>query len=211
MSGPDLESSQNGGFFPRSGPILFSVPIIALFAAITSGSLTFLDYVHVITGGMWTGIDLFMGIFGRTVMTKISPMSRVEVAKRLTPTMLFLMPSIAAVATTAGYILAKKIGLWNPSSPYITATIVVVLILLVQGFGILLPNELRVFREIRKERPDTDEKVRLAVQDRVQAVYVPVIVICPLTDFMFTFAPSVPNVWLKDAWVVVNMPEKPKI
>src|SRR5206468_6827802 len=85
MSGPDLGASQNGGFFPRSGPILFSVPIIALFAAITSGSLTFLDYVHVITGGMWTGIDLFMGIFGRTVMTKISPMARVEVAKRLTP------------------------------------------------------------------------------------------------------------------------------
>ncbi len=59
---------------------------------------------------MWTGIDLFMGIFGRTVMTKISPMSRVEVAKRLTPTMLFLMPSIAAVATAAGYVLANKIG-----------------------------------------------------------------------------------------------------
>src|SRR5207247_5188070 len=164
MSGPDLESSQNGGFFPRSGPILFSVPIIALFAAITSGSLTFLDYVHVITGGSWTGIDLFMGIFGRSVMTKISPMARVEVAKRLTPTMLFLMPSIAAVATAAGYVLANKIGLWNLSSPYITATIIVVLILLVQGFGILLPNELRVFREIRIERPDTYKIVKLYVR-----------------------------------------------
>ena len=62
----------------------------------------FLDYVHVMTGGMWTGIDLFMGIFGRTVMMRISPASRVEVAKRLIPTMLFLMPSIASVATTAG-------------------------------------------------------------------------------------------------------------
>ena len=165
MSGPDLGASQNGGFFPRSGPILFSVPIIAFVVALISGSLTFLDYVHVITGGMWTGIDLFMGIFGRTVMTKISPMSRVEVAKRLTPTMLFLMPSIAAFATAAGYVLANQIGLWNLSSPYITATIIVVLILLVQGFGVLLPNELRVFREIRKERPDTDKIVKLSLRN----------------------------------------------
>jgi len=164
-SGPRSVASQNGGFYPKSGPILFSVPIIAFVAAIISGSLTILDYVHVITGGMWTGIDLFMGIFGRTVMMKISPLSRIEVAKRLTPTMFFLMPSIAAVATTAGYVLANKTGLWNPSSPYITATIVVVLILLVQGFGILLPNELRVFREIRKERPDTDKIVKLSLRN----------------------------------------------
>jgi hypothetical protein len=164
-SGPDLDSSLNARFFPRSGPILFTVPIIGFVAAIISGSLTLLDYVHVMTGGMWTGIDLFMGIFGRTVMMKISPPSRVEIAKRLTPTMLFLMPSIAAVATTAGYILANKIGVWNSGSPYITATIIVVFILLVQGFGILLPNELRVFREIRKERPDTDKIVKLSIRN----------------------------------------------
>jgi len=46
-----------------------------------------------------------------------------------------------------------------------TATIIVVLILLVQGFGILLPNELRVFREIRKERPDTDKIVKLSLRN----------------------------------------------
>jgi hypothetical protein len=89
----------------------------------------------------------------------------VEVAKRLTPTMLFLMPSIAAVATTAGYVLASNLGLWNLSNPYIIATIIVVLVLLVQGFGILLPNELRVFREIRNERPDTDKIVKLSVRN----------------------------------------------
>jgi hypothetical protein len=128
-------------------------------------SLVFLDYVHVMTGGMWTGIDLFMGIFGRTVMVKISPLSRVEVAKRLTPTMLFLMPSIAAVATTAGYVLASNLGVWKLSNPYIAATIIVVLVLLVQGFGILLPNELRVFRELREDKPDTDKIVRLSMRN----------------------------------------------
>jgi hypothetical protein len=152
-------------FFPRSGPVLFLLPIIALVAALISNSIVFLDYVHVMTGGMWTGIDLFMGIFGRTVMMKISPPSRVEVAKRLTPTMLFLMPSIAAVATTAGYVLAANLNVWNLSNQYIIATIIVVLVLLVQGFGVLLPNELRVFRELRRPKPDTSKIVRLSIRN----------------------------------------------
>ncbi len=101
------------GFFPRSGPFLIFIPIIVLISVLISASLVLLDNVHVITGRRWTGIDVFMGIFGRSVMTKISPASRVEVAKRLTPTMLFLMPSIASVATTAGYYLAVRTGLWS--------------------------------------------------------------------------------------------------
>ena len=162
---PSPASTLNAGFFPRSGPILFIIPIAALAVALASGDFLLLDYVHVITGGMWTGIDIFMGIFGRTVMMRISPPARVEVAKRLTPTLLFLMPSIAAVATTAGYVLALRLDLWGSNSPYVTATVIVVSVLLAQGFGILLPNEVRVFREIRSEEPDTDRIVRLSVRN----------------------------------------------
>lgn len=166
-SGSDGPSglTTNAHFFPRSGPIIFVIPTVAFVAAVLSGSLVFLDYVHVMTGGIWTGIDLFMGIFGRTVMMKISPPSRVEVAKRLIPTMLFLMPSIAAVATTAGYALASNLGVWNINNPYIIATITVVLVLLVQGFGILLPNEVKVFFELRKKQPDTDRIVKLSIRN----------------------------------------------
>ncbi len=165
ISHPNTLVQTAARFFPRSGPILLLLPIAALVGALISTNLVFLDYVHVMTGGMWTGIDLFMGIYGRTVMMKISRPSRVEVARRLTPTMLFLMPSIASVATTAGYLLATKIGIWNLGSSWIQATIVVVIILLVQGFGILLPNELRVFIELRKNTPDTDKIVKLSMRN----------------------------------------------
>ena len=37
------------------------VPIGALISANLSGSLALLNYVHVLIGGLWTGIDLFMG------------------------------------------------------------------------------------------------------------------------------------------------------
>jgi len=175
-------------FSPRSGPVLFLLPIVALIAALVSNSVVFLDYVHVMTGGMWTGIDLFMGIFGRTVMMKISPPSRVEVAKRLTPTMLFLMPSIATVATTAGYILASHLGVWTLSNPFIIATVIVVLVLLAQGFGILLPNELRVFQELRRDRPDSDKVVRLSMRNLnvsgSQAIF-QIIIIYIMTNLRF--------------------------
>ncbi len=43
-------------------PTLFFLPIV-LVIAILSGSLLFLDYVHVFSGASWTGMDLFMGFF----------------------------------------------------------------------------------------------------------------------------------------------------
>jgi len=70
---PNSTVQANVLFFPLSGPILFLLPLAALIVALTSNNLLFLNYIHVMTGGMWTGIDLFMGIFGRTVMMRISP------------------------------------------------------------------------------------------------------------------------------------------
>jgi ABC-type polysaccharide transport system permease subunit len=65
------------------------LPII-LVIAIISGSLLFLDYVHVFSGASWTGMDLFMGLFFSFVMRGLDNKERVEVSKRLTPMMLFL-------------------------------------------------------------------------------------------------------------------------
>lgn len=61
--------------------------------------------------------------------------------------MLFLMPAHAAVAITSGITLAQKMNMLTPESPTIVAVIVIVIgiILSVQGFGMILPTEIRVF------------------------------------------------------------------
>jgi hypothetical protein len=41
-------------------------------AAILSPSLWFLNFVHVMTGALWTGIDLFMGFTARCCATSLS-------------------------------------------------------------------------------------------------------------------------------------------
>lgn len=140
------------------------VPVAVLVAALRSGSLLFLDYVHVLTGGMWTGIDLFMGLVMSRVLRGLLPAARAEVIKKLVPIMLFFMPALASVAITAGVYLATWEGRDFFSLPIMTAGVIVI-ILSVQGFGLLLPNEVRIFLELRKGRPDVQKVVKLGMRN----------------------------------------------
>jgi hypothetical protein len=80
------------------------------------------------------------------------------------PKMVFFMPTVSAVTTTAGYYLASKMGLitWQPLISYwIFAVLAIVTVMMVQGLGILLPTNLRVCFEIRKDKPDMSKIQKL--------------------------------------------------
>ncbi len=51
------------------------------------------------TGALWTGIDLFMGI-------ALGPAALAAIFKKLTPKLTFFMSVVVAVASTAGISLA---------------------------------------------------------------------------------------------------------
>jgi len=167
MTNPPDSSTSASRASPIVGPsayLTLAVPVIALIAALLSGSLLLLDYVHVLTGGTWTGIDLFMGLVMSRVMRGLAPQSRAEIIKKLVPIMLFFMPALAAVAITAGIYLASIEGLSFLSAPIII-TFIILAILSVQGFGIILPNEVRVLLELRKTNPNTDKVVKLGMRN----------------------------------------------
>ena len=82
------------------------IPIAALIVVLLSGSLVYLDYVHVKTGGTWTGIDLSMGLVMARVIRSLSVPERAEMTKPLTPKTLFLIPSLVSVAITSGVYVA---------------------------------------------------------------------------------------------------------
>ncbi len=150
------------------------VPAAALIVAIAIKGV-FLDYTHVLFGGMWTGIDLYMGLVLGPILGKVSPQARTEIIKRLVPVMLFLMPSIATVAITAGIYLAMSEGIFTLSLPVIIAAGIIVAVLTIQGFGIFLPNEVRIFLELNREKPDIQKMSRLAMMNfrlsGVQAIF----------------------------------------
>lgn len=141
--------------------LLALIPAVAFIVILAWGNLLYLDYVHVLSGGTWTGIDLFMGLVMSRVIRSLPVSQRAEVAKRLTPRTLFLLPSLAGTAITSGVYLAMAEGRFSLANPWILAAGVVVLVLLVQGLGMLLPNNVRILLEVQKERPDVEKIVRL--------------------------------------------------
>lgn len=153
-----------GGLLRWSFAIGFAPPLL-LVAAVAGKSLFLLQFLHVITGGTWTGFDLYAGIVLSRVLRSLQPAGRVEVAKRLTPTTFFLLPSFAAVAVTSGIYLAQATGKFDLHSPWILAAGAVVLVLTAQGFGVFMPNGLRIFIELAKKEPDTAKIGRLQMRN----------------------------------------------
>ena len=142
--------------------IVTCAPIAALLYAINLGPLTFLNYVHVMTGGLWTGIDLFMGFVLGPILAGMEPKDRAALFKRLVPRMTFLMPVLSGVTSTAGFYLAQQLG-FPLDSPRMIAAFVITGILAAQGFGLLLPNEIRIFQELLSEKPNIDKIARLGM------------------------------------------------
>src|SRR5271168_14259 len=79
-------------------------------AAILSHALWFLNFVHVMSGLLWTGIDLFMGFVLGPILRRAELPVRREIVRRLVPRTLFLMPALAIIAGTTGWFLAVKLG-----------------------------------------------------------------------------------------------------
>jgi len=75
------------------------------------------------------------------------------------------MPALASVAITAGIYLAQWEGVLDLQSPLIIAAIIIVAILTVQGFGIIMPTEIIIFRELMKKNPNKERIVRLGMRN----------------------------------------------
>lgn len=141
------------------------LPNAALVLAMAIGSLLLLNFVHIMTGALWMGIDLFMGFVLGPLLGTLEPQQRAEVFKRLIPKLTFLMPMLSGVAIAAGFQLTTQLGMWDFGSPWIIAALVITVVLLVQGFGFLLPNEVRIFKQLISPAPDIGKIVKLGMQN----------------------------------------------
>lgn len=125
-------------------------PVLLLVAVLLMHSFLLLDYLHVGSGLAWTGMDLILGIFFSNVMRGLRNDQRARVAMRLTPVMLFFMPSITSVTVTAGVYLAIADGYFNPVNDAIIIALAIVSVLFVIGLGVFLPNEVRIYMQLMK-------------------------------------------------------------
>lgn len=131
--------------------------LAATFLIAQFGTPWQLNFVHVMSGVLWTGIDLFMGFVLGPIMRTLPIPARRAMILRLMPRTLFLLPTLAFMTTTAGYYHAQQLGflaLDYPQFGWVLAALIIVTILTIQGLGILLPANLLVYFEMRKEKPD---------------------------------------------------------
>lgn len=134
-----------------------AVSVIVMIAAIVARNLWFLNWVHVMSGVLWTGIDLFMGFVVGPILRGVDFQTRRAFILRLTPVTLFLLPTLSVITGIAGWFLAVDLGLLQLAWPqffWIVAALVLITLMAIQGLGYLLPTEIRVYRELQKEQPD---------------------------------------------------------
>jgi hypothetical protein len=134
-----------------------ALALAVMTVAIMSHDHWFLNFVHVICGVLWTGIDLFMGFIVGPILRRVDVSVRREIILRLVPKTLFLMPTLSIITGTTGWYLAKDLGLLGvpwPQFAWVVAALVLVVLMTIQGVGYLLPTNLRVCFELRRPNPD---------------------------------------------------------
>lgn len=132
----------------------------AMVVALATRSLYLLNYTHVMSGALWTGADLFLGFILGPVMRRLEPPQRKAVVTYLVPRTLLYLPVTAVTTSTAGWYLVNWLGYLaaaNPLRPWVGGALLITAILTLQGFGVLLPNNLRIYRELQRPNPDGDQ------------------------------------------------------
>jgi hypothetical protein len=141
-----------------------ALALLAMAAVIAWNNIWALNFLHVICGVLWTGIDLFMGFVVGPVMRSLPPPARRAMVLRLMPKTLFLLPTLSIITGTTGWYYAKQIGLLDvgwPQYGWVLAALVIITVLTLQGLGLLLPTNLLVYLEMRKPTPDVARIGRL--------------------------------------------------
>jgi hypothetical protein len=131
--------------------------IAAMITTIAAGNLWLLNFVHVFSSLLWTGVDLFMGFVLGPILRRVDLSVRREIVRRLTPRTLFLMPTVSIISGTTGWFLAVQLGYtaldW-PAYGWVAAALVLVILMTIQGLGFLTPVNVFVCLELQKREPD---------------------------------------------------------
>ena len=134
-----------------------ALALLVLVAAIVLDNVWLLNFIHVMAGVLWTGIDLFMGFVIGPIVRRSPIAARRAIVLRLMPKTLFLLPTLATITGTAGWYHARQLGLLDVPYPtywWVLSALAITAVLTMQGLAVLLPTNLLVYFEMRKPTPD---------------------------------------------------------
>ena len=142
---------------PVRGHPIVAVVLAGLVVTIATNKLWPLTFYHVVGGGLWTALDLFLGLVIGPILAKMSIQARMEFSARFMPKMLLIMPTLVTMTLASGWQLARLVGNLEVAYPkhwWLTASFIVVGVMAVIAIGILEPANLAVLFEMRKPQPN---------------------------------------------------------
>ncbi|MGC8627947.1 MAG: hypothetical protein ACP5VR_10455 [Acidimicrobiales bacterium] len=149
---------------PLKGLVIVGLVLGGLVATVAVNALWSLDFFHVVSGGIWTTLDLFLGFVLGPVLGRLPLPARTELTTRLMPKLMLIMPTVVICTLAAGFQLARHVGYLYSSYPehaWVVASFVVVAVMAVIALGLLEPANLAVLFELRKPRPNGEVIERL--------------------------------------------------
>jgi hypothetical protein len=147
----------------RGLPVVAAI-LVFLIVAIAGNWRWALDLFHVAGGGLWTAVDLFVGLVVGPILGRLSIPARAEFSARFMPKMVLIMPTLVVMTLAAGFQLAIDLGNLEPSSPnhgWLVASFAVVGVMSVIALGLLEPANIAVLFEMRKPQPDGEVIAKL--------------------------------------------------
>jgi hypothetical protein len=131
--------------------------LAVMIAAIAIDNLWFLNFIHVLSSLLWTGVDLYMGFVLGPILRRLDLPVRRNIVMQLTPRTLFLMPAVSIISGTTGWFLAVHLGYaalpW-PAFGWVAAALILVTLMTILGLGFLTPVNVWVCLELQKPVPD---------------------------------------------------------
>lgn len=149
---------------PLRGLPFAAASVLLVMVAIATNWTWLLMFVHVAGGGLWTAIDLFVGLVIGPIMGRLSIPARAEFAAKFMPAMVVIMPTLVTMNLGSGFQLAHQLGNLSPSSPnhaWVISSMIVVGIMAVIALGILEPANIAVLFEMNKPVPNGERIARL--------------------------------------------------
>jgi hypothetical protein len=153
----DAPVAQPFEIVPRKGLPIVALVLVGVVVAIARDARWGLVFCHVVGGGLWTAIDLFVGFVIGPILRSMPPPARVEFSKRFMPKMLLVLPTIVTMTLAAGFQFARQDGFLDTSNPrhaWVVVSFCVVGVMAVVALAYLGPANVAVLFELRKPQPD---------------------------------------------------------
>jgi hypothetical protein len=144
---------------PLKGLPIVAAILVFLVVSIAANWQWALMFYHVAGGGLWTGIDLFVGFVVGPILGRLSIPARAEFSSKFMPMMVLIMPTLVVLTLAAGFQVA--FGLGNLDHTWLVASFAVVGVMAVIALGVLEPANIAVLMEMNKPRPNGEVIGRL--------------------------------------------------